>query len=148
MLVPERDRLCRIKSRAWHLHNDCEELMGAKFKPKKVYFHAHALRDGTIVLALPTKKPRKTRYETPSIDEDGIWRWYVDEGDTGSYNDLRKTIWFCSVANCLNTRRIVRQQVEDKLAKVLDRLEAMQVQLDRIEKRLDAASAGEAATPG
>ena len=121
--------------------------MGAKFKPKKAYFSAHALRDGTIVFAIPTKKPRKTRYETPSIDEDGIWRWFVDEGDTASLNDVSRTIWFCSVANCLNTRRIVRQQVEDKLVTVLDRLEAMQAQLDRMEKRLDADWAGNTATP-
>lgn len=121
--------------------------MGAKFKTKKAYFSAHALRDGTIVLALPTKKPRNTRYETPSIDEDGIWRWYVAEGNTDSFNDVGKTVWLSSVANCLNTRRIVRHQVEDKLVKLLDCLEAMQAQLERMEKRLDAASPGEAATP-
>lgn len=122
--------------------------MGAKFKLKKAYFSAHALRDGTIVLAIPTRKPRKTRYETPSIDEDGIWRWYVDDGNTGSYNDVGKTVWLCSVSNCLNTRRIVRQQVEDKLVKVLDRLEAVQAQLDRMEKRLEGERAGEAGTLG
>lgn len=120
--------------------------MGTKFRPKKIYWSAHALRDGTIVLAMPTRKPRKTAHETPSIDEDGIWRWFDDEADTGTYNDVRKTIWFCAVTNCLNTKRIVRQQVEDKLVKVLDRLEAMQAQLDRIEKRLDAEPSGDATT--
>lgn len=114
--------------------------MQSKFKPKSAYFSVHALQDGTIVLAVPTRKPMKTKKSKPSIDEDGIWRWFLED-TPDRFGDRGKSAWYSAVTNCLNTRRIIRQRVEPKLVELIDRLEAVQKQITRLEEKIDAVTA-------
>jgi hypothetical protein len=116
--------------------------MRSKFKPKNAYYSVHALRDGTIVLAVPTRKPTKTKESKPSIVDDGIWRWFLEDGDTPNrFGDRGKVAWYSAVTNSLNTRRVIRQQVEPKLVELIDRVEAMQKQINRLEEKIDAIAA-------
>lgn len=108
----------------------------SKFKPRPAYYSAHALRDGTIWFAMQTPKPRKTRHSTPEIDADGIHNWYVDEEELDRLTEWAKALRHGAVANCLNTKRIVRQQVEPKLDELLRQVSELNDRLARLEERL------------
>lgn len=86
---------------------------------KKVYYNAHALQDGMIYFVTPTRKPRKTRtHGEPQIDEDGIYRWYLDKPEDDErlhFTDWGKGVWQTCAAMTLNMKRIIRQQVEGRL---------------------------------
>ena len=104
-----------------------------------VYYSVFALKDGTVITPLPTRKPRKTKYSrAPKIDEEGIWRWYLEKRER--LDDVPDRFWTAFVVNvgtCLNVKRIVRQRVESRLDSLNERLDAMRSQLDRIERKLD-----------
>lgn len=107
-----------------------------KFKPKRAYFSVHALRDGTICFAFPTRKPRKTKHQKPDIDEDGIHNWYVDDEAPENMTDWAKGVHQGAIVNVLNFKRILRQQVESKLDDVLQRLAQVEERLIEIGDRV------------
>ena len=106
--------------------------MTPKIKPKPAYFSVHALRDGTIVMALLTERPRRHAGERgPITDEDGCHGWFVDKPhDWQSYSIWGKSVVYGAMVNQLNLKRTLRSQVEVRL----DRLESS---LERIEKLLN-----------
>jgi hypothetical protein len=109
-------------------------------KTKKVYYRVQALQDGTITLAMPERKPRKTRSSDPQIDEDGIffWGWHEEKDDEPNrFTDWAKGVWYTCVATALNVKRIVREQVEGRLDSQQREIAALREQLTRIEEKLD-----------
>jgi hypothetical protein len=108
---------------------------------RKLHYRVHALQDGTIWFAIPTRKPRRSRTSgEPAIDEDGIYSWYLEKpgnDEHNNYSDWGKGLWHTCAAMSLNVRRIVRQQVGTRLDAEKKQLMAMQDQLDRIEEKLD-----------
>ncbi len=109
-------------------------------KTKKVYYRVQALQDGTITLAMPERKPRRTRSSDPKIDEDGIffWGWHEEKDDEPSrFTDWAKGVWYTCVATALNMKRIVRQQVEGRLDSQQQEIAAIREQLTRMEEKLD-----------
>jgi hypothetical protein len=100
-----------------------------------------ALPDETIGLAMPTRKPRKGKNSPePKIDEDGIHFWFVDDplkSEQDGFSDWGKGVWHTCVATALNTRRIIRSQVESRLDASDARLEVMATKLEQIEKKLE-----------
>ncbi len=107
-----------------------------KFKRKQAYYSVHALRDKTIWLATLTQKPRKTKYQTPEIDEDGIHRWFLDEEDPARLNSSGRSVMLGTIANCLNLKRVLREQIEPKIDALSLRLTAIEQQLSRIESAI------------
>ncbi|MEX1098003.1 MAG: hypothetical protein WED34_18315 [Planctomycetales bacterium] len=105
-------------------------------KFQKAYYSAHSLRDGTIWFAVQTRKPRKSRHFTPKIDEDGIHRWFIDEDEPQGISDWGKAVRHGAVANHLNAKRLVRQQVEPKLNELLRLIGELGERLAKIEHRL------------
>jgi hypothetical protein len=105
-------------------------------KFKKTYYSVSALQDGTIVFASQTRKPVKSNVRgTPEIDEDGIHNWYIDKQEAvQGFTDWGKGVHHSAVVQCLNTKRIIREQVEGRLAKIEAQLVAIAEQLARIEK--------------
>ncbi len=83
----------------------------------QVHYTCSALKDGTILVAVPKRKPlKKGLYKGERIDEDGISRWSVET--TRDYRNMRE--WprgdpYEVIANCLNMKRVVRRQVEPRL---------------------------------
>lgn len=110
------------------------------FKPKKAFYSVHALRDGTIWFAVQTKKPRKTRDSTPEIDQDGIFRWFLNEDDPDHLPDWGKAMRYGAIANCLNLKRVVRQQVKPKLDELISKVSELQEQIARLESKIEHAS--------
>jgi hypothetical protein len=109
-------------------------------KTKKVYYRVQALQDGTITIAMPERKPRKTRSSDPQIDEDGIffWGWHEEKDDEPSrFTDWAKGVCYTCVATALNVKRIVRQQVEARLDVQQQEIASIHEQLTRIEEKLD-----------
>jgi hypothetical protein len=106
---------------------------------KTAYYSAHALCDNTIYLAVQTRKPRKSNAEpNPQIDEEGIWRWYIEKLDDDSgLTERGAMLRNICVATCLNVRRIVRQKVESRLGVIEKAVARLAGQLDRMEKKLD-----------
>ena len=88
---------------------------------KQVYYSVGALQDGTIYFVTTTRKPRKTRtYGEPQIDEDGIYRWYLDKSEDEEhlhFTDWGKGVWQTCAAMTLNIKRIIRQQVEAQIGR-------------------------------
>jgi hypothetical protein len=106
---------------------------------QKAYFSVFALKDGTIYLVNPTRRPRKTKYSSaPRIDEDGICNWYLEkEVLPRDMVDWLKGSFHSTVATSFNVKRIVRQQVERRLDRVESDLHALREQLGRIESKID-----------
>jgi hypothetical protein len=102
------------------------------FQKKPTYFSVHALRDGTIWLALQGRKPSKKN--KPVIDEDGIYQWFLDEPDAKTLPDWGKGILQMAITTNLNVKRIVRQQVENKLDLILEKLVSIEQRLGRLER--------------
>lgn len=108
--------------------------MHVKFK--KTYYSVIALPDGTIVFATQTRKPVKSNVRgKPRIDEDGIHNWYIEkQDDVQRYTDWGKGVHHSAVVQCLNTKRIIREQVEGRLERIEAQLVAIAEQLTRIKR--------------
>jgi hypothetical protein len=108
---------------------------------KKVHYRVLALQDGTIYLVTPTRKPRVSRTSgVPEIDEDAIYQWYLDKPEDEEhlrFSDWGKGVWQTCTAMSLNVKRIVRQQVENRLDTQKNQIAAVQTQLVRIEEKLN-----------
>jgi len=111
----------------------------SKFKPRPTYYTVHALRDGTIWFAIQTRKPKKSGNVAPQIDEDGVHDWYVDEDEPNRLSDWGKGLRHGAVANRLNTRRAIREQVEPKLDELLRLVGELGERLSRVEQLLAAS---------
>jgi hypothetical protein len=107
-----------------------------KFKPRTVYYSAHVLKDGTVWLAVPTRRPARTKRPPAEIDEDGIHQRFEYGDAPANLGDTGRIVWNIAVANSLNTKRIVREQVESKLNDLLERLTDVQQRLAVLESAL------------
>ncbi|MBI3675192.1 MAG: hypothetical protein HY243_01065 [Proteobacteria bacterium] len=109
-------------------------------RPRKAYYSVHSLCDGTIYVAVPTRKPAKSSFDPkPVIDEEGVFRWYVDKVDAPLPDgDRYAVVRNVCIATSLNVRRIVRLQVEHRLERLEQAVAAIGVQLNRIEAKLDS----------
>jgi len=110
--------------------------MRSKFK--KTYYSVTALQDGTIFFASQTRKPVKSNVRgKPQIDEDGIHNWYFDKQEAvQGFTDWGKGVHHSAVVQCLNTKRIIREQVERRLARIEAQLASIVEQLARIELKM------------
>jgi hypothetical protein len=114
-------------------------------KKEKVYYRVIAMKDGAILVAMPDRKPaKKSLRPGEAIDEDGIYRCYVEgvKDYPDIYNGTRPNPVSILATN-LNIKRALRRQVEPRLdaiqnqvAEMQDQMSAVQKQLDRIEKKL------------
>jgi hypothetical protein len=102
-----------------------------KFRQRPAYFTVHALRDGTIWLAVQGRRPSKKK--CPHVDEDGIYKWRLDESDPGNFTESGKALRHLALVNLLNNKRLIRQQVEKKLDLILEKLTVIEQRLDRLE---------------
>ncbi len=105
-------------------------------KFKKTYYSVTALQDGTIFFATQTRKPVKSNVRgKPQIDEDGIHNWYIDKQEVvQGFKDWGKGVHHSAVVQCLNTKRIIRDQVERRLAKIEAHLANIAEQLAQTRK--------------
>ncbi len=102
-------------------------------RKQPVFFSAHALRDGTIWLAVPVRKPQNDR----DIDAEGVCRWFIDKvGENPGLSDLGNATRNICIATCVNVRRVLREKVENRLDALEQSVTAMKSQLDRIEAML------------
>lgn len=108
-----------------------------RVKFKKTYYTVTALQDGTILFAFQKRKPVKSSmHPKPQIDEDGIYDWYFEKQDEAQrYSDWGKGVHHSAIVNCLNTKRIIREQVETRLERIEAQLAAIGEQLARLEKK-------------
>jgi hypothetical protein len=104
-------------------------------RPKPAYYSVFAIKDGTIVFAMQTRKPPKNSLDRGQcIDEDGIHRWFITNKE--SYTqcpDREVIIRHLAVAGRLNTRRSSRELLFPRLDQLEEKIDALQQQLDRIE---------------
>jgi hypothetical protein len=106
----------------------------------KAYYTVSMLKDGIIWLANQTRKPRGGRgWRAPRSDEDGIWRALVDKvDDDKDWHEWVEIVRSVNIATGLNVRRAIRQQVECNLLAANQRLDALEVQMKRIEQKIDS----------
>jgi hypothetical protein len=108
-------------------------------RTQKAYYRVFALKDGTIYLVIPSRKPRKTKYSSPpKIDADGICTWFIDNKvEPRDLPEWQCGAWHTNVATCLNVKRIVRQQLEPRLDRIEQEVQTLREHLGRIEQKID-----------
>ena len=109
-------------------------------RPKKAYYSAHASSDGTIYLAIQTRKPMKRDAgQSPAIDEEGVWRWFYDKPDEEvNLSQPTSIMRNICISTALNVKRIVREQVGSRLDTVAGELADLKSHLKRIEEKIDS----------
>lgn len=105
-------------------------------RPRKrpVNFWVQALRDGTIVFASSQRRPyHKKGRPKQFIDEDGCFGWSLfDQPVLAKLTDTQRIIAVLSMTQMLNTKKLLREQVESRLERIEKQLEAVVAKLDRI----------------
>lgn len=111
-------------------------------KRRPTYYQVFSLQDGTVLLAVPVRKPsaRVLKDYRIKIDDDGVaeeyfmdTKWFRDaaQEDRQRRHDL--------VSNRLNMRRTIRELLIPRIAALEDHIAALQAQLDRIERHVGAS---------
>lgn len=108
-------------------------------RSQKAYYSVFATKDGTICLAIQTRKPVKTKgSRPPRIDEDGIWRWsHQSDEEVRNFTDWGKGVHLTAVVTRLNVKRIVREQIEPKLERLEQQIKKLSEQINRVESKID-----------
>jgi hypothetical protein len=103
-------------------------------RTRPVNFWVQALRDGTIVFAAAQRRPYpKKGRPKPFIDEDGCFGWSLfDVPRLADLTDAQRIIAVLSMKQKLNTKKLLREQVEARLERIEKQLEAVMVRLDRL----------------
>ena len=107
---------------------------------RQVYYDAISLLDGTVMAAIPVRKPtRKTmKRDSLKIDAEDVCRESLRAGkelsDVRSENRLR---FLDIIATALNTRRALREIVLPELTSIREEIAALRSHLDRIEQTLE-----------
>lgn len=105
-------------------------------RPRKrpVNYWVQALRDGTIVFAAAQRRPyHKKGTPKPFIDEDGCFAWSrFHQPVLAKLTDAQRIIAVLSMTQNLNTKKLLREQVEARLKRIERQLEAVVASLDRI----------------
>ena len=103
-----------------------------------MYFCAHALHDGTVVAAYPIRKPspQELRDRRIPIDPEGVAREFAHVWKDISVDNQTRTRFQSVIATDLNTRRALRELVLPALDEALEKIQALQSQLDRMEAML------------
>jgi len=107
-------------------------------KDGKVYYRVFAMKDGTIFVALPDRKPtKKSLWPGEVIDEDGIYRWWVEgvKDYPELYNGTRPNPHSILAMN-LNVKRALRSQVEPRLSEIQKQVSAMQTQISETQNQI------------
>ena len=101
------------------------------------YYRVEGTKDGIVLFAFPTRKPRKTRHGPKiQIDEDGIHNWYNADDHT-SLNEVGRTVSYTALATALNTKRIFREMIVPHLQGITERMDELMQRLEQIENKLD-----------
>lgn len=118
-----------------------------RYRPRRrsVYFSVTAMHDGTVLTAVPIRKPAgrimKRRCQKPDADN-------VCDERRGSYvesfpiDDPGRLRFFDIMANRLNTRRAIRELVLTRLDEMDRRIEAIQKQVEQIAQQVQHVRAG------
>lgn len=70
-----------------------------------------------------------------------MWQWFIEgHDDIDGFNADAKRFIHCTIANNINVKRALRQQVETNLDRLSLQFALIEEQLDRIERKLDARS--------
>ena len=109
--------------------------MRPRFKSQPAYYSVFAVKDGTIWHASTERKPG--RMAPGEIDEDGVFNTFVERlGEERRYTPTAKVVRGSTLATCLNLKRVLRRQVEGRLAAIAQQLTELKAQADRIEVTL------------
>lgn len=105
-------------------------------RPRKrpVNFWVQALRDGTIVYAGAMRRPYHKK-GTPKrfVDEDGCFGWsQFGVQRLADLTDPQRIIAVLSMTQMLNTKKLLRAEVEARLERIEKQLETIAAKLDRI----------------
>lgn len=115
---------------------------------KKIHYTVHCLKDGTVTVAYPVRKPsaEALKRDKEVIDDDGVCREFQTAGREYSDFKFESRFRFMDVmATAMNTRRIVRELVLPRIDFLESRIEAVQSSISRIEElmaKLTGVSSG------
>lgn len=104
-----------------------------------LYYSTFCLRDGTIITALPVRKPlpKTIKREKLKIDKDGVCREWAFSEREFSHLPLEKRVHLQDViSNRLNTRRAIREMLLPQFAKLQEDLNEIRRQLDQIQQTI------------
>ena len=112
--------------------------MNRRPRKRPVNFWVQVLRDGTIDFAAAQRRPyHKKGTPKPFVDEDGCFGWSLfDQPVLAKLTDTQRIIAVLSMTQKLNTKKLLREQVEARL----DRLEARVEEMLSLVKHADVAS--------
>lgn len=86
---------------------------------RHAYYSVYAAPDGTIVMALPTRKPSKQSFERgPVVDDDGCHGWHEWDESIPRYSSWARGVVRGAVENNLNLKKTLRAQIEPRLARI------------------------------
>ena len=109
-------------------------------KRRPMHYYSNCLYDGTIVATFPIRKPtpKKIRQDNLRIDEDGVCdRGWYSAGKIFSDVTMDNRFRFQDImANCLNTRRAMREILIPRLQKLERDADAIHNKLDQIHQML------------
>lgn len=101
------------------------------------------MENGPAILGIPTKKPHPKTLASRGgkVDEDGVWYSIIEDQDSlEAYKLEVKHLVYSTIANHINVKRALREQVEQRLESLTRDVAALKEQLDHLEGKLDAMS--------
>ncbi len=107
-------------------------------RKRPTYYEASCLRDGTVLSAMPTRKPatRILKRDKKRIDLDNIIESWRTSGVELRTADERRFRFFDIITNSLNNRRNIRDLVLPALEGISRQMAELQASISRIEERL------------
>lgn len=112
------------------------------------YYSVYATRDGTIVMALASRKPSKQpRKHGPAFDEDGCFNWNDWDWDGHAYSDWAKAVVHGAVVNHLNLKKTLRSRVEVRLDRIEQQVATLAAAIEQFTRQSNFDK-GQGATTG
>jgi hypothetical protein len=99
--------------------------MNRRPRKRPIHFWVQALKDGTIVFAAAQRRPyHKKGTPKPFVDEDGCFGWSLfNQPILAELTDTQRIIAVLSMTQKLNTKKLLREQIEKRLERLEARVE-------------------------
>lgn len=113
----------------WHVADFRPPPRRPRLRP--CFYMVQALKDGTICFVSESRKPYTKRgTKGKFIDVDGCFgSWDCDGTYPAKQTDANRIILMTAIANRLNTKKVVREMVSERLDRIEQRLEAIEALL-------------------
>ncbi len=112
---------------------------------RKMHYHASSLHDGTVIAAIPIRKPapRILKRDGFRIDADGVATEFTRNGrELSDWNNETRFRFQNIIATNLNTRRAIRSLVLPELAALHEEVANLRAEIADVSEAIAATKRG------